>query len=361
MAQRTPFYEQHKAFGARFVEFAGWEHPVQFKSILSEHRAVREDVGVFDVSHMGWIRVEGAGAQATLERLFTNLISDKEPGQAIYGCFCNEQGGTLDDVMVYKEREDCFFVVVNAATREKDLAWMKAHARNCTVELEGRCILAVQGPRAPQVTEKLLGVSTDDLYHMRFRRLEYDGAALYLARTGYTGSDGFEWMAGPEKAAALYRRAVVECEVQPCGLGARDSLRLEAGFRLYGSDIAEKITPLEAGLSFAVKLSKDFIGAGALRRQREEGLRRRLAGFVGQERAIPRRGAKVFSGGVACGEVTSATFSPSRQQVIGLAILPLPRPEPPLAVEIRGRLRPIEFATPPFVPITTYRPSVAAK
>lgn len=357
MALRTPLYEHHKAFGARFVEFAGWEHPVQFKGILSEHRAVREDVGIFDVSHMGWVRVQGPGAQVTLERLFTNLVGDKEPGQAIYGCFCNEQGGILDDLMVYKEGDDSFFVVVNAATREKDVAWMQAHARDCTMRLEERCILAVQGPRAPQVTQALLGVSTDELYHMHFQKIEHKNEELYLARTGYTGSDGFEWMVSPKLAESLYHQAVERFQAQPCGLGARDTLRLEAGYRLYGTDMDEEVTPHEAGLGFAVKLSKDFVGSDALRSKLKGGLSRKLSGFVGEERAIPRHGAKVFSASEACGQVTSATFSPTLKKVIGLAMLPVPQPEDGFAVEIRGRLRPIAVAKPPFVPISTYRPS----
>ncbi|TMA26768.1 MAG: glycine cleavage system aminomethyltransferase GcvT [Deltaproteobacteria bacterium] len=356
MALRTPLYQAHLDAGARMVEFAGFEMPVQYKGVLEEHAAVRERAGVFDVSHMGEVTLEGPRALEAAQRLVTNDLSKCADGQAQYNALCNERGGVIDDIIVYRFSAARLFVCVNASGREKDFEWMKSHG------LEGARVsqrsddwaqLAVQGPRAPELVDSLCQPKVIDLGYYHFREATVAGVrGCIVARTGYTGEDGFEIFSPPDKARPLWD-AVVERGAQPCGLGARDSLRLEVAYRLYGNDMDEDHTPLEAGLGWIVKLDKPggFIGSEALIRQKKEGLRRKLAGFMLRGKGIARHGYPALSSGKRVGEVTSGTMSPVLKEPIGLAYLPseLSKEGTPFEVEIRGKPVAAQVIKTPFV------------
>jgi aminomethyltransferase len=345
MTLRTPLYETHVRAGARMVEFAGWEMPVQYAGILEEHEAVRSRAGLFDVSHMGEVVFRGPKALDALNNLFTNDLGKVADGQAQYGCLCRETGGIVDDVVVYRRAADDLLVCVNAANRAKDFEWLSGHGRGADVRNESDewAQLAIQGPLAAQIVQRLtpLGLSAVKTY--RFARSDVAGIPCLVARTGYTGEDGFELFCPPDRAARLWD-ALVEAgrpeRLQPCGLGARDSLRLEMAYRLYGSDMDDSTTPLEAGLSWVVKLDKgQFVGREALVRQKEQGLSRKLVGFVLTDAGIARHGYPVLQDGRKVGEVTSGTRSPTLKTSIGLAYVPpaLAAEGSAFAVDIRGR------------------------
>jgi aminomethyltransferase len=346
MALRTPLHETHRKAGARLVEFAGWEMPVQYAGLLAEHEAVRTRVGLFDVSHMGEVVFRGPRALAALNRLFTNDLGRCADGQAQYGCLCREDGGIVDDVVVYRRAADDLLVCVNAGNRDKDFAWLSERAgdgvevRN---ESDAWAQLALQGPLAAQLLQRLTNANLSALRSYRFAQGEVLGVPCLVARTGYTGEDGFELFCPPEAAPKIWDE-ILEAgqheKVVPCGLGARDSLRLELAYRLYGADMNDQTTPLEAGLGWVVKLDKgDFIGREALVRQKEQGLARKLVGFVLTDAGIARHGYPVLQEGRRVGEVTSGTKSPSLGTSIGLAYLPpaLAAEGSTFAVEIRGR------------------------
>lgn len=345
MAQRTPLYDNHVRAGARMVEFAGWEMPVQYAGILAEHEAVRARVGLFDVSHMGEVVFRGPRALEALGRAFTNDLGRAADGQAQYGCLCRETGGIVDDVVVYRRSAEDLIVCVNAANRGKDFAWLADHADGADVRDESDAWgqLALQGPRAAGLLQRLTRVNLSQLRAYRFAPGEVAGIACLVARTGYTGEDGFELFCPAERAPRLWDELLEAGRpegIAPCGLGARDSLRLEMAYRLYGADMDDETTPLEAGLAWVVKLDKGpFVGRDALLRQREQGVARKLVGFTLTEPGIPRHGYPVLSDGRRVGVVTSGTRSPSLGISIGLAYVP-----PPLAaegsafaVEVRGR------------------------
>jgi aminomethyltransferase len=345
MAQRTPLYEAHLRAGARVVEFAGWDMPVQYAGILEEHAAVRERAGLFDVSHMGEVVFRGPKALEALQRVFTNDLAKCDDGQAQYGCLCREDGGIVDDVVVYRRSAEELLVCVNASNRRKDFEWLHGHAFGADVqdESDGWAQLALQGPRAAEVLQKLTSTRLGAIGTYRFTDGEVAGVRCIVARTGYTGEDGFELFCPPQDAPRLWD-AILDAGagdgVTPAGLGARDSLRLEMAYRLYGNDMDETRTPLEAGLAWVVKLDKgDFVGREALRRQKEAGLSRKLVGFTLTEPGIPRHGYRVLHAGAAVGEVTSGTKSPTLQTAIGLAYVPaaLAAEGSTFAVEIRGR------------------------
>ena len=345
MAQRTPLYDVHVRAGARIVEFAGWDMPVQYRGILAEHQAVRERVGLFDVSHMGEVVFRGPRALDALQRLFTNDLSRCADGQAQYGCLCRDDGGIVDDVVVYRRSATDLLVCVNAANRQKDHAWLAAHAAGADVknESDAWAQLALQGPRAVETLQRLTSVRLGAVGTYRFTEGEVAGVACVVARTGYTGEDGFELFCAPDRAPALWdalMQAGQPAGIEPCGLGARDSLRLEMAYRLYGSDMDDGTTPLDAGLAWVVKLDKgDFVGRDALRKQREAGLSRKLVGFTLTEAGIPRHGYPVLQDGKPVGTVTSGTRSPSLGTSIGLAYVPpaLAGEGSTFSVEIRGR------------------------
>ena len=322
--RRTPLFDRHEALGARLVPFAGWEMPVQYSSIVEEHLAVRRRAGVFDVSHMGQLEVAGERAHDYLQGFLSNDLDRIEPGEAQYTLLTNDRGGVDDDLIAYR-RGDGYLLVVNAANVESDARRLD-EARDVSAQW---AMLAVQGPHALE----LLGV---EVAPFTFREAEVLGMATILCGTGYTGERGCELLCAPDVAGELWDR-VVERGIVPCGLGARDTLRLEACYPLHGQDLTPDRTPIEAGLAWACALAKSFPGVEVLRRVQEEGPAERLAAFVMEEKAIPRAGMAVLEGG----GVTSGGFSPVLEQGIGLGYLPsrLAEPETGITVDVRGKPR----------------------
>jgi aminomethyltransferase len=350
--RRTPLHVEHKKLGARLVDFAGWEMPVQYGGIGVEHAAVRDHAGLFDVSHMGEVAFKGPDAERAVQRLVTRDVSRLEVGQAGYAAVCYPDGGTVDDVLVYKNPDD-FLLVVNASNREKDLAHFREHTRDLDVEVidqsDDWALLALQGPEAVGILQGLTQTDLSGVQYYRYAVGELDGRYAVLSRTGYTGEDGFEVFLRPDDAPALWRR-LVERGAAPAGLGARDTLRLEAGMCLYGNELDAETTPLEAGIGFAVHVDKPegFVGREALLRQQEGGLKKRLVGFEMEGRGIARHGYPVVAGGEAVGVVTSGTLSPTLGVAIGLALVGPEGVGESFAVEIRGknvpaRVRPLPF------------------
>jgi glycine cleavage system T protein (aminomethyltransferase) len=329
---RTPLYERHVAAGARLVPFAGWEMPVQYEGVAAEHRAVRTDCGVFDVSHMGEVHVEGPHAGELLQGLLSNDLDRIDVGQAQYTLLTNDEGGILDDLIAYRLEPHCYLLVVNAANRERDHAWLKereiggSEVRDAS---DDYAMLAVQGPRALE----RLGLAEAPSF--TFAMGELDGVECLIARTGYTGEAGVELICPAEDGPALWD-AVVGRGAVPCGLGARDTLRLEMCFPLHGNDITPETDAISAGLGWACALEKNFSGADELRRIKADGPARKLAPFVMEEKAVPRQGMTV-DGGV----VTSGTHSPMLDRGIGLAYVPAASaaPDTELVVDVRGRPR----------------------
>jgi len=345
--RRTPLYEEHKEAGARLVDFAGWEMPVQYAGIKAEHEAVRTHAGLFDVSHMGEISFRGDDAELAVQRLVTRDVSRLEPMQAGYCAVCYENGGTVDDVIVYSRAEDDYLIVVNAANREKDFAHFKENVSDLDVEVtdesDAWALLALQGPAAEDLLQPFGGVEFADLKPFRWAEGEFvveggtRGVWATISRTAYTGEDGFELYVKPDDAPALWR-SLVEAGAVPAGLGARDTLRLEAGMCLYGNELDAETTPLEAGIGFAVHLDKEpqFIGQGALLLEDAEGLRKKLVGFEVEGRGIARHGHTVTDGAQIVGQVTSGTHSPTLNRAIGLALVD-PEVEDRFTVVIRDK------------------------
>lgn len=329
--KRTPLYEEHRALGARMVPFAGWEMPVQYQSIIQEHRAVRESAGLFDVSHMGEFRVAGPAARDFLQSLTPNDVSTLNPGASQYSSLLRPDGGMLDDIFIY-HLDDAYLVVVNASNIEKAESWFASHARpGATVSNVSRetALIAVQGPRAVEALEPLAASTLSSLPRRGIRPDSIAGVDCLVARTGYTGEDGVEIFCAAEDAVTLWRalREGAAVPIQPAGLGARDTLRLEAGNLLYGHDMDERVNPLEAGLAFAVKMDKGpFIGREALARTKDDGPRRRLVGFEMIDRGVPRSGFPVQVDGRVVGQVTSGSYAPTLDKNIGMAYV-----EPDLA------------------------------
>ena len=338
--RRTPLYDEHKALGARLVPFAGYEMPVQYEGITAEHEAVRNRAGLFDVSHMGEVVFRGPQAEEAVQRLVTRDVSRLDVGQAGYAAVCLPNGGTVDDVLVYRTPDD-FLVVVNAANREGDLAHFLEHTGDLDVEVvdesDDWALLALQGLEAEGILQSFTDTDLPYLRYYRYETGEVDGAYAVISRTGYTGEDGFELYVRPGDAPAIWRR-LVEAGATPAGLGARDTLRLEAGMCLYGNELDPETTPLEAGIGFAVHLDKEqgFVGREALREQIEEGLRKKLVGFEVEGRGIARHDYPVRAGGETVGRVTSGTRSPTLGKAIGLALVS-PGVEDRFEVEVRGK------------------------
>jgi len=343
--KRTPLYEAHLEAGGKLVPFAGWEMPVQYGGIRSEHLAVRESCGVFDVSHMGEIETEGPQAGDLLQRLLTNDVSELAVGGAQYSCLCREDGGTLDDLFTYRLGDDHYLTVTNASNHESDLAWFREHADGYEVEVHDRlddyAMLAVQGPRAREI----VGSMAQGELPKRFRTAEMNlgpGDAL-VCGTGYTGEDGVELLVDPDSAAALWEELLV-AGAAPAGLGARDTLRMEVNYCLYGNDLSEERTPIEAKLGWIVEEETGFIGAERCAEQRREGTEQVLVPFVITGQGIPRQGNPIAAGGdgdEVIGEVTSGTLSPSLGIGIGMGYVRTELAEPGTEVEIdvRGRRR----------------------
>ena len=356
MAKRTPLYDVHVQSGARMVEFAGWDMPVQYSGVLDEHEAVRTRAGLFDVSHMGEVVFRGPRALEALNRIFTNDLNRVVDGQAQYGCLCRENGGIVDDVVIYRRSAQDLLVCVNAGNRDKDFEWLRDHAGGAQVtnESDDWVQLALQGPRAAAILQPLTGADLGALKTYHFTEGEVAGVPCTIARTGYTGEDGFELFCRPALGPKLWK-ALVDAGgpagLVPAGLGARDTLRLEVAYRLYGSDMDDATTPLEAGLGWVVKFDKgDFIGRDAMLRQKAAGLPRKLVGFVLTDPGIARHGYDVLHDGRKVGVVTSGTKSPSLKTSIGLAYVPpaLAAEGSSIAIDIRGRPAAAQVVKTPF-------------
>jgi aminomethyltransferase len=353
---RTPLYDRHVALGGRMVDFGGWELPQQYTSIRDEHLAVRKVAGLFDISHMGRLVVEGPGAEASLQWLMTNDLAPLAPGHAMYTLMCKEDGGAIDDLVVYRESKDRFLVVVNAANRAKDTAWMQEHlAGGATIEdhTKDMSLIAFQGPRAHELLPK--GSSkTDDIPYFGFRAGKVAGESALISRTGYTGEDGFELFVDSGGVGEVWDAILAAGKAQgvlPAGLGARDATRLEAALRLYGNDMDETVNPYEAGLGWTVKLGKpDFIGRDALAKVKAEGARRSLVGMRTEPGSIPRHGAAVSHDGHHVGTVTSGTHSFFLGHPIALAMVEGPsfRVGERVTIEVRGREAPADVVKLPF-------------
>ncbi|MCF2970987.1 glycine cleavage system aminomethyltransferase GcvT [Synechococcus sp. Nb3U1] len=362
--QRTPLFAHHQALGARFVPFSGWEMPVQYQGVVAEHQAVREKVGVFDISHMGKFTLWGPELGSHLNRLLPTDLSPLPVGCGRYTVLLNPQGGILDDVIVYKHppegEVEHWSVIVNAATCQKDWDWLHQHLSGIPgVQLRdyssAQVLLAVQGREAEATLQPFLQGSLAGLgrfQHGQFTGGEgFSGEAIFVARTGYTGEDGFEVMLSLGDGIRLWEH-LIQAGVQPCGLGCRDSLRLEAALHLYGQDMDETTTPLEAGLTWLVNNPGDYIGKAALETQRNQGIPRRLVGFRLLERAIPRTGYAIWAAGSSdpIGRVTSGTHSPSLGYGIGLGYVDpdWAKVGSRLEIEIRGQRWPAEVVKRPF-------------
>ena len=342
----TPLTRLFRDMGAKMVPFAGWELPVQFSSVLEEHAAVRSAAGLFDVSHMGEVEVRGASALELVQRVTCNDASRLGPGQAQYTALTTEKGTFVDDIIVYRRGGSDFLLVVNAANTEKDFAWIASHARGEVEVIDASARyaqLALQGPRAQAVLQPLVGTPLASMRSFHFVETAVAGASCLVSRTGYTGEDGFEIYAPAAKAPDLFHALMREGKahgLMPCGLGARDTLRLEARLALYGNDIDETTTVLEAGLDFVLKLDKGpFIGSDALAREKERGPLRRLMGFEMVDAGIPRHGFPIRLENSEAGVVTSGTFGPTVKKSIGLAYVPsrAARVGTRISVGIRGR------------------------
>ncbi len=355
--KKSPLHSFHGENGARFVPFAGWEMPVQYTSILEEHRAVRESVGLFDVSHMGEVKVAGADAEKYLNYLATNDVARLIDGKALYSMLCYENGNVVDDVIIYRFKKDAFFLCINADNTEKDVKWMLQHAEKYRCEVNDvslqYALLALQGPEAELLLNTLTTSDLNDLKRFCFIKDKVDGVEVMISRTGYTGEDGFEIYCSMKDAGtvarALHKRGKVY-GLKLCGLGARDSLRLEAGLPLYGHEISENISPLEAGLGWTVKFSKtdNFIGCSALEKEKSNGSRRQIIFFKLNDRRIARHGTPVYFEGKQIGEVVSGTMSPMINRPIGSALINVSEIDTDnLYVDLRGNKIRLERAKPP--------------
>lgn len=353
MGNQTPLYETHLASNAKMVDFGGWDMPIHYGSQIEEHHQVRKDAGMFDVSHMTVVDIHGEQAKAWLQHLLANDVAKlKQPGKALYSCMLNEQGGVVDDLIVYYLSDTEYRMVVNAGTRAKDLAWMMDHMAGFKVDFTERSDLAMIAVQGPNARDKV-HASIDIAYRGKAKALNVfyatDCGGMFIARTGYTGEDGYEIMLPAGMAADLWAE-LVEKGVKPCGLGARDTLRLEAGMNLYGSDMDDDTSPLEAGLSWtlALKDDRDFIGRAPLEAKKAEGNLRRLVGLVLEGKGVMRDHLKVYADACGEGEITSGGFSPTLGSAIALARVPAcigDRCE----VEIRGRRMPARVVKYPFV------------
>ncbi|MGG3662420.1 glycine cleavage system aminomethyltransferase GcvT [Bacillus gobiensis] len=348
--KRTSLFEKYIKYGAKVIDFGGWELPIQFSSILEEHEAVRKEAGLFDVSHMGEVLVEGKGAESYINHLVTNDVTKLSINQAQYTAMCYPDGGTVDDLVVYKLANEKYLLVINAANIEKDYEWMELHLRgDVTLHNISSDIaqLALQGPKAEGILQKLTATDLTEIGFFRFaQHTNLNGITdVLISRTGYTGEDGFELYLAADKAEALWENlleAGKEDGLKPCGLGARDTLRFEVRLALYGQELTNEISPLEAGIGFAVKTNKEshFIGKDILTAQKEEGLKRKLVGIEVTGRGIPRHGYKVFSADEEeIGFITSGTHSPSLKKNLGLAIISAEHAEvgTQLKVEVRNK------------------------
>ena len=336
--KKTCLYDKHVALRALMSPFGGFIMPIQYTTIVEEHQAVRQACGVFDVSHMGEVLVSGPDAERYVNHIFTNDVKGIPNGKILYGMMCYENGGTVDDLLVYKVTDDCFFLVINASNIDKDWAWIQEQAKGFNVVLENQSDkygeLAVQGPQAEQVMQEVLGIPCQELAFYTFKQI----GAVIVSRTGYTGEDGFEIYATPDYVNECWDKLIESGRCKPCGLGCRDTLRFEVGLPLYGDELSETITPIMAGLSMFVKLDKEeFIGKNALARQKAEGPVRRLVGIELADKAIPRHGYTVLKDGQPIGEVTTGYHTISTDKSVCMALIDTPFAKLDTEVEIQIR------------------------
>src|SRR5215472_3357686 len=352
--KRTPLYDTHRAAGAKMVDFGGWEMPVQYSGLVDEHHAVRKSVGIFDVSHMGEIEVRGPEAFRLVDFATTNAVGRMKSGQAQYSGLLYEHGGFVDDILVHKVADDSYFLCVNASNQDKDSEHIQSlNTFDCEVEFAGPkyAQLAIQGPKALQVAQRLTSADLAAIRYYWFVDGEFAGVPARIARTGYTAEDGFEVYVAPKHAANVWN-AIIDAGapegIKPCGLGARNTLRLEGKMALYGHEIGPSITPYEADLAWIVKLDKgNFNGRDALVKQKEKGITRKLIGFEMRGRGIGRDGYDVTISGVPAGWVTSGSPSPTLSKNIGLCYLPIDRSRPGEKIEIVIRNQAAEAETVP--------------
>ena len=362
--KRTPLYQAHRKRNAKFTEFGGWEMPLQYSSIVKEHLTVRTTVGLFDLSHMGELEVYDQGANALVQKLSTNDVGRLTDGRALYTLFCNEAGGIVDDLLVYRYTDNHYMLVVNAANIEKDRIWVENH-NDTGAEIrdvsEGTALIALQGPKSIEVLNPF--VSERDVSEISFFRFAVDkvaGIPTTISRTGYTGEAGFELYVSSENAERLWEvlyPAVIAADGQPVGLGARDTLRLEAGLRLYGMDMNDDTNPFEVGLGKFVKSKgRQFIGKDALLAAKKKGIARQMVGFQMLNRAVARCGYPVYQNGSLIGEVTSGAPSPSLKCSIGFAIVTSQTisEDDKIDIEIRGKTHPAKIVNVPFIKSRTY-------
>ncbi len=365
MGLKTPLYEVHVNAGAKMVPFGDWDMPLHYGSQVEEHHAVRQDCGIFDISHMLVVDLTGSEVRSFLRWLLANDVAklDSQPGGALYTCMCNPQGGVIDDLIVYRMRDDWYRMVVNSSRRESDTSWMQARSEErfsgvAIIKRPDLALLAVQGPRAEMLLPPLLGEpaagTAETLKGFQAAVTNNELGELFISKTGYTGERGFE-LALPNESAKSLWQAVVEAGARPCGLGARDTLRLEAGLNLFGNDMDEATSPLESGLAWTVAwepADREFIGREALERQRAEGPQRKLIGLLLEDKGVLRRHQEVrFPDREASGEITSGTFSPTLQRGIAFARVPADTAQPGAEAKVimRGKEQPVRLVKAPFV------------
>ena len=339
--QTTCLHDRHVKLGALMSPFGGFDMPIQYAGITEEHNAVRRNVGVFDVSHMGEVRVKGPDAYKYVRHIFVNDVTRAPDGQIFYGMMCYENGGVVDDLLVYKVNDNEYFLVINASNIDKDVAWIMKNAEGFDVEITDESPIygevAVQGPEAEETVEKVLGIPVKDIPFYNFKTFPIDGEEVIVSRTGYTGEDGFEIYGSHDYIRRVWDK-LMDAGVQPCGLGCRDTLRFEVGLPLYGDELADDITPLEASLSMFVKLDKpEFIGKEALAAQKAEGVKRRIVGIELEGNAIPRHGYPVEVNGEKVGEITTGYRSISTGKSVAMAMIDKPYDKMGTEVEVRIR------------------------
>lgn len=359
MMKKTALYDKHLALGAKMVPFAGYEMPVQYSGVIDEHLAVRQSIGMFDVSHMGEFMLKGPGALALIQYATSNDASVLFPGKVQYSCLPNKTGGIVDDLLVYRIAEEEFLLVVNASNIEKDWNWLQSLNEKFGAEMtnisEATSLLAIQGPNAAEALQALSPLDLKSMAYYTFQIGEFAGRQnIIISATGYTGAGGFEIYCKNEDAAHIWdevMKAGSAHGIKAAGLASRDTLRLEMGFCLYGNDINDETSPIEAGLSWITKFTKEFVNSEALKTQKESGPAKRLIGFELLERGIPRHGSQVVNAnGEVIGEVTSGTMSPSLQKAIGLAYVPtgLHKEGTEILIDIRGKQIPAKVVKLPF-------------
>ena len=361
--KKTALYENHKKSGAKIVEFAGWMMPVEYEGLRHEHLAVRSSVGIFDVSHMGEIEIIGKDAKEFCQKLTSNNINKIVSGQAQYSVMCNHNGGAVDDVISYKFSDEHFFICVNAANTKKDYEWIVkikdefGYESKVIDKSSDYSQIAIQGPNAASLLKKLMGEEISSIKRFRFRNISWNGAKTIVARTGYTGEDGYEvflpWGKGPALWDKLLKQGQ-ELGIKECGLGCRDTLRLEMGYPLYGNELNDTTTPVESGLGHFVKYNdddNDFVGKETIQKKIDKGLIRKLIGFKMTDRGIARHGYNIIHDNEVVGVVTSGTHSPSLDKSIGMSLISNNCDEKNLGVDIRDKYRKIEIVDIPFIKI----------